>query len=242
MNARMIKINGRSIRVDDEQPTFWTKVETGRWEPATLAFIDAEVDEATTFLDCGAWVGPTSLYAAFCAGRVVAIEADAAAIEQLRRNLAANPALAANIEVIPRALTPLPGLLTMGASRKPGSSMSSVLLGGAEWRWQVEAITPGELAVRLADGRLVVKIDLEGAEYDLLPHLGPILDRAAAVHLSLHPALLMAAVGNERRAAEALSRKALAALAGFDGAPPVEGLPGGEWLLKRPRPPQAWST
>jgi len=238
MNLRRVKINGRIIRVDDEQPTFWAKVERGKWEAATLAFIDDHVDETTTFVDCGAWVGPTSLYAAFRARRVVGIEADPAALDQLRRNIAANPELAAKIETVPRALAPAPGIVTMGARRKPGDSMSSVLLAQAERSWQVEAITPGELAARLPpDGPLVVKIDLEGGEYGLLPHLGPILERAAAVHLSLHPAFLMESVGRDGSAAHMLSRAAMASLAAFDGAPPVEGLPSGDWTLTRRRPP-----
>jgi FkbM family methyltransferase len=239
MNPREIKINGRTIRVDDDQPTFWTRVEQGRWERETLAFIDAWVDESTVFLDCGAWVGPTSLYAAFRAKRVVAVEADPEALAQLRRNIAANPELATKIEVVRRALAPNPGVVIMGARRKPGDSMSSVLLAGSVRSWNAQAIMPAELARILPDGPLVVKIDLEGGEYGLLPHLAPILERAAAVHLSLHPSFLLESVGQDRAAATALSRKAIEALAGFDGAPPTEGLPGGEWPLTPRRQPSA---
>jgi FkbM family methyltransferase len=234
MNPRRVKINGRTIHVADDQPSFWDRVETGAWEPATLAFIDAHVDGSTIFLDCGAWVGPTSLYAAFRARRVVAVEADPAALDQLRRNLAANPELAAKIDIVARALSPTAGLVTMGARRKPGDSMSSLLLADAERNWQVEAIVPGELAALLPpDGPLVIKIDLEGGECALLPHLGPILDRAAAVHLSLHPAFLIDSVDQDSAAAQALNNAAIAALAAFDGAPRAEGLPGGAWALTR---------
>ena len=237
MNPRRVKINGRTICVADDQPTFWAKVEAGLWEPATLAFIDAHVDESTTFLDCGAWIGPTSLYAAFRARSVVAIEADPEALRQLRSNIAANRELAEKIVILPRVLSPRPGLVTMGFRRKPGDSMSSVLFADAERGWQAEAITPDELASTLPAARLVAKIDLEGGEYALLPHFAPILERAAAVHLSLHPAFLMEWVDQDAAAAAALNRKAMMALAAFDGAPPNEGLPAGEWVLTRqPRP------
>jgi hypothetical protein len=89
------------------------------------------------------------------------------------------------------------------------------------------------------DGLLVAKIDLEGGEYALLPHLGPVLDRAAAVHLSLHPALLLESLHGDGAAAQALSRAALAGLAAFEGAPPIEGLPRGDWTLTRRRQPSA---
>jgi FkbM family methyltransferase len=233
MDPRIIKINGRTVRIADDQPAFWDKVERGAWEPETFAFIDRHVDGSTVFLDCGAWIGATSLYAAARAGRVVAVEADPVALAQLRRNLAANPELAARVDVVANALHLAAGSVRMGSRRKPGDSMSSVLLGKSRCSWDAEAITPGALAAMLPLGQpLVVKIDLEGAEYALLPHLGPILDRAAAVHLSLHPAALVEALGRAR-AAEA-SRRALKALNAFDGAPPLDGLPGGEWQLTRP--------
>ena len=104
MSVSEVRIGGRTIRVADEQPTFWERVAGGRWEPGTLAAIDRLVDRRTTFLDLGAWVGPTTLYAAAVARRVIAVEADPAALDQLQRNLAVNPDLAQRIEVVPRAI------------------------------------------------------------------------------------------------------------------------------------------
>jgi len=241
MDPRTVKINGRRIRVADDQPTFWAKAERGAWEPETLVFIDRHVDGDAVFLDCGAWVGPTSLYAASRALRVVAVEADPAALDQLRRNLAANLELAARIEVVAKALHRADGTVRMGARRKPGDSMSSILLAGAEQSWEAETITPDALAAMLPlNHPLVVKIDLEGAEYELLPHLGPILNRAVAVHLSLHPAALLESLGQDHVAAAEVSRRALEALAAFDRTPPLDGLPGGDWPLIR-RPPSRWA-
>ena len=208
-------MGGRVVQVADDQPTFWDRVAAGRWEPHTLAVIDAIVDARTTFVDLGAWVGPTALYAAAIARRVVAVEADPAALDQLRRNLAANPPLGARVEVVPRAVHARDGDVTLGARRKPGDSMSSTLLGDAARTWQAATVTPEQLAAMLSgDERIVVKIDIEGGEYDLLPSLGPLLGRTQAVLISFHPKMLAAATA-DRREATRRTRAALAALAGF---------------------------
>jgi FkbM family methyltransferase len=143
----------------------------------------------------------------------VAVEADPAALVQLRANIAANPDLAPRITVVDRAVAPQPGLVRMGARRKLGDSMSSTLLGGADRTWQIAAITPAELARLIGPSeRLVVKIDIEGGEYALLPTLGPLIARpGTAVLLSLHPQIL-----RESGAGDLIERTR-AALAPFAG-------------------------
>jgi FkbM family methyltransferase len=245
---REVRTGGRLIRVADDQPTFWDRVEAGRWEPGTLAVIGRHVDSRTTFLDLGAWVGPTTLYAAHVARRVIAVEADPAALEQLNRNLTANPDLAERIEVVPRAIHPHDGHVTLGARRKPGDSMSSVLLTNAAHSWSAMTITPARLADMLASGdRLVIKMDLEGAEYALLPSLGPLLERADAVLISFHPKILVAAAGNRKEAARR-TRAALSSLSRLR-ARPVTAMGTGKpslapllvgWRLRGDLPGEDW--
>jgi FkbM family methyltransferase len=205
-----------TLRVADDQPTFWDKVERGLWEPGTLALLEREIAPGTIFLDLGAWVGPTALYAAALGARVIALEADPAALAQLHRNLQANPGLAARIEVLARAVHASEGKVGFGARRKPGDSMSSVLIAPGAVTWVAETITPAALAARIgADARLFIKIDIEGGEYELLPAMGPLLERPdCRVLLSLHPAILATVVpGAAQR--EAATRRALAAFQGF---------------------------
>jgi FkbM family methyltransferase len=192
--GRKVKLGDATIAVADDQPTFWDRVDAGRWENGTLAVMRARLDRTSLFLDLGAWVGPTALYGAALGARVIAVEADPAALDQLKRNLAANPALAERIEVVPRAVHAQAGAVTLGARRKPGDSMSSTILADASVHWRVPTVTPAALRAMIRDGeRLFVKLDIEGGEYALLPQLAPLLDAPACVTLvSFHPKILAA--------------------------------------------------
>ncbi len=221
MEPREVAMRGAVIRVADDQPTFWDRVAAGTWEPETLDWIEGVVRPGATFFDLGAWVGPTALFAASRGAAVVAVEADPAALDQLRRNLAANPDLAAAITLVPRALSATGEPVAMGARRKPGDSMSSALLAGRDGGWTAQGIAPAALfaqgvAQGVAPGS-VAKLDIEGGEFALLPALVPALPREIAVlRVSFHPALYLAARGLDAEGFAAAASDALAPLAGWD--------------------------
>ena len=226
--SRRVELGGFAVEVTDDQPTFWDRVEAGTWEPATIAAVGRLAGPDTMFLDLGAWVGALSLYAAALGARVLAVEADPVALEQLRRNLLANPALAARIDVLPKAVAPRAGAVRLGARRKRGDSMSSTLLAGSGTSWSAEAVTPEALMVLAEEGRrLVVKLDIEGGEYGLLPTLAPALARRDAVLLaSFHPVILRESRDPDP---DATGRAAFAALAGWRATPIGADEPAPAW-------------
>ena len=187
--------------------------------------LDRHLGHGTTFLDTGAWIGPLSLYAASRGARVVAVEADPAALAELWANVGANPTLSPRVEIIERALALKPGTVRMGARRKPGDSMSSTLLPGSGTSWDAQAITPAELAGHVAGAdSLVVKLDIEGGEAALLPALVPAIARPGCTLLvSLHPQILSEA-GDPDPAATLVA--ALGALASWRAA----RLEDGRWM------------
>lgn len=214
---RIVYLRGRRIAVADDKPTFWDRAEAGRWEPETLAALEEAVAPGCTVLDIGAWVGPTVLFAAALgAARVVAVEADPRALELLRGNLAANPALATRVTVVAAAAAAGPGPVRLGAARKRGDSMSSALLAAASDAWEVAAVTPAELvALAGGDGPLVVKVDIEGGEYDLLPALaGALPSRCRRLLVAFHP-MLMTAAGAGSPTIKLRTRAIFDALSGF---------------------------
>ena len=240
---RPVSVGGRRIFVDDDQPTFWDRVEAGRWEPGTLRALDACLGPDIVFVDVGAWVGALSLYAATLGARVFAVEADPKALDQLRRNLTANPNLNRQVTVIPRALSADGNSVRLGARRKLGDSMSSALLADTGPTWVAESMTPGSLSRHIGTGvPRVVKLDIEGGEYAVLPTIGPLLEDAIGLLLALHPDIL--AASGERDVAAA-TRRALGPLQGWtcarierDGPMParladVPDAGPAEWLFTR---------
>jgi FkbM family methyltransferase len=216
--ATPVAVRGRSFHVADDKPTFWARAAAGTWEPETLEALERVVRPGDTVLDIGAWVGPTALFSAALGARVVAVEADPAAQEQLGRNLAANPALSAAITVIRAAATPDGAPVRLGAARKRGDSMSSALLSGAPDSWDCPGVGPSDLleAAKPAENRaLIVKIDIEGGEYGLVPALAPCLPPSTrAVLLALHPRILEAS-GRSAAGIREATEHVLSAFAGW---------------------------
>lgn len=248
---RRVAIRDQVVVIDDDQPTFWDRVDAGAWEPGTLGVLERLLGPDTLFVDIGAWVGALTLYAAARGASVVALEADPTALDQLRRNLAVNPELARRVSVMPRALSTDMEPVRFGARRKLGDSMSSTLLAGPGETWNADAITPESLAVAIKTGtRRVLKLDIEGGEYAILPLMGPLLERAAAFLLALHPDILAESGVEDVPAA---TRRALEPLRGWHCAriEPAGAVPASldavaeagpaEWLFTpaRPTPAQA---
>jgi hypothetical protein len=121
--------------------------------------------------------------------------------------------------------------VAFGARRKPGDSMSSVLVGPGAATWTVATITPSALAARVGPAeRLFIKIDIEGGEYELLPAMRPLLERPdCRVLLSLHPGIL-ATVLPDAAQREAMKDRALDAFADFT----AHALAPDQWLFVRP--------
>lgn len=190
---------------DRGENEFWTKLETGIWEPDTLAVLDEHVDTATLFLDIGGWIGPTTLYAGALGAAVIVVEADPKALPALRRNIELNPKMARRIEIIAKALYPGKGRngekVKFGSRRKGGDSMSSLVHEHMATAWEVETISPHRLAeLCRGSGKVFMKIDIEGGEYTIFPHAEALFSlNLAAVHLSLHPQFVLGDARGPRR-------------------------------------------
>jgi FkbM family methyltransferase len=189
---RRIQLETAHFDVEETYCQFWDNLSSGNWEATTLKVFTDCIDDRTTFVDIGAWIGPTTLFAANLAKRVVSIEADPVAAAQLVRNVALNPRLSEKVEVLERAMSGNEGVAKFGARTGRGDSMSSVLFAKGEDSWDAATITPAQLAARLtSEEKLFFKIDIEGGEYDLLRHFGPLAALPNATFLiAFHPRFL----------------------------------------------------
>jgi FkbM family methyltransferase len=177
---------------------FWPAVSSGRWEPQTFAIMDRLLKPGWRFVDIGAWIGPTTLYAANKCDAVDAYECDPVAISTLKANLAANPNIIGKIALHEHALGPADGFVRMYAQTL-GDSETSVFERherGGKVRDCAASVLVGMrdiLAVFRESGywncgRTLIKIDVEGAEYQIIPRLRELISDSRCVwYLSLHP-------------------------------------------------------
>lgn len=180
---------GQTFQVSENSIGFWDRFGTEAWEKPTLDVFDTCIDHTTVCLDIGAWIGPTVLYSARCARKVIALEPDPKAAEELRTNVAANPDIAPKIEILERALSTQSGPREIGARTGFGDSMSSFVHTDAAETTTVECVSVDDLMERIAPSdKLFIKLDIEGAEYEVAPFLKPLLERTNVdVLVSFHP-------------------------------------------------------
>ena len=131
-------------------------------------------------IDIGAWIGPTTLYVAHFARCVHAIEPDPAAGAELATNIAANPRLAGRVQTHACCIAPAAGPIGLYAGgmsfseeSRFGDSMSGLVPaeGTADQpRQVVEGIRLEDLLARPDVARpSLIKMDVEGGEYQLIP-------------------------------------------------------------------------
>jgi FkbM family methyltransferase len=173
---------------------FWDWYEHGPWEPDTVAAFETFLPPGTHYLDLGAWVGPTVFLAAPNAASICCAEPDPVAREVLEQNLSLNPTVQAKTRVLPVAVGAESGEVELRSPKAGGDSMSSVLsLAHPASVSRVRQVAVQEL---LRDEEIArcdfIKMDVEGAEYWIVPALAEHLRRARPqLYVSTHPNLLV---------------------------------------------------
>lgn len=170
---------------------FWHNYVNGSWEPRTISLFDQLITKNITYIDVGAWIGPTLLYATQLAKKSYAFEPDPYAFSELSANVKANPHLT-NIKIFNLFVGANTGTITMGSRAEMGDSMSSILFSESDKSWSVESVQLKNFIRREnIDSPIFMKIDIEGGEYSLIPSLrGLFQDYDITLYLSLHPDFL----------------------------------------------------
>lgn len=163
---------------------FWGLYHSGRWEPETRQLIRDVLRPGSLFVDIGAWIGPTVLWALETGATVVAVEPDPIAWPELRTQVQAS-GMSERVEIHNCAIGPQtgPGWLQINpkAGGAYGDSMSRLADSGAP----VDVRTLSDVL----DGRRpdLVKIDIEGGEVVLWGTLVPWLAaQATPLQMSCH--------------------------------------------------------
>lgn len=162
---------------------FWPTFADGTWEPNTFKIFDRFLDKDKTFVDIGAWIGPTVLYAAQRAKQVFAFEPDTVAYSSLCQNLDLNKVQ--NVIPYTVAVTDSWKGLPFGAKTRFGDSMSSELW-GSDGKFKVPAISLEAVVIDLQPN--FIKIDIEGGEKTIFSGTSMLAldEMKPTIHLSLH--------------------------------------------------------
>ncbi len=186
MSTITVTREGKSFTVvDDPQTRSWSFWENefagGNFEPAVMEEI-SKLTADQTFLDIGAWVGPTAIWGAQFCSKVIAVEPDPVALKCLIANASAD---ADNIQVVSAAVSDVVGKATLHKQGALGNSMSSLQNVG-EATFEVITTTVPEL-IKDAGTIGLVKIDVEGGEGRILAaHADVLRSLNCPILLSLH--------------------------------------------------------
>jgi FkbM family methyltransferase len=156
------------------------------WPGFAFKAFDAFLTPDSVYVDIGAWIGPTVLYASKIAKKVIAFEPDPIAYHHLVKNIGLNEA-DKNVVPYPIAVSSDWKGIPFGslATKKFGSSMSSELW-GTTTGMQVPAISLESVVTMSPD---FIKIDIEGGErYIFESYVNNMVlgSYMPTIHLSLH--------------------------------------------------------
>ena len=145
-----------------------TVMESGAFEPVETAFVRRALTNADVFVNVGANIGYYCCFALQLGRRAVAFEPLPGNLRYLYRNVAAN-GWAESIDVAPVALGSRSGLVDIYG----GGTAASLVAGWADiplaYRQTVPMATlDASLGDRFAGGRMLVVVDIEGAELGML--------------------------------------------------------------------------
>lgn len=152
-------------------------MQIGSFEPDETQIIKHHLEEADMLVDIGANTGLYSCLARSMGKHVIAIEPHPQNLRLLYRNLEENGWK--DVEVWPIGLAEAPGIITLYG----GSTGASVVKGWANipesWKQRIPVHSLDQIiGTRFTNKRIVIKMDVEGAEYGVLLGARNTLQRA----------------------------------------------------------------
>ncbi|WP_342358937.1 FkbM family methyltransferase [Terrarubrum flagellatum] len=177
------------------KPRFWSQVASGAWETDFVERYRRSLARDGVVIDVGAWIGPYALLAVAAGRKTIAVEPDPNALEKLLRNRAKlrDPS---RLTAVCAAIWPRREWVELHA-KEFGDSETSIAA-RRERRGKLVTVTqsffaPGAPledveALINGEGISLLKVDMEGAEYENLPSLLDLVIRHRCDFLiSFHP-------------------------------------------------------
>ena len=166
--------SGKQFKKAVFEPTPWgfslagnTQMSSGVFEPAETSFIAKQLETCDAFVDIGANIGFFTCLARSRGKKAIAVEPHPDNLDYLFANLLKNGWT--DVEVFPVGLFDAPGIVSLYGSSTGASTVESWAGIPSTWKRQIAVSTLDNLiGERLAGKRLLIKMDVEGAEFKVL--------------------------------------------------------------------------
>ncbi len=148
---------------------FWEKVNAGRYEPDTFAFLKASVTTKTLFIDIGAAVGAMTLFMGKLGAQVISLEPHPKIFDILGENLGLNPNLRNSVTIM-RAALGVDNITMIRGELDPSLLTPIVFTNSSRNEFgDVKVITLPTILQNFPPDtrRVIAKMDIEGAEWKI---------------------------------------------------------------------------
>lgn len=151
--------------------SFWKSIESREYEPDTVGFLEHNLDANSILMDIGAANGAMTMIAANLGSQVISYEPDPTMFAILKRNIELNKELSERITIINSGISNSQGKIEF-SSKTDNSIFSSIVVGNnKESGSLIEIRSLQEELSRIEiqnNSQIVVKMDIEGAEWRIL--------------------------------------------------------------------------
>jgi len=188
-----ITVEGQPVHVRrGRNDRFWSIYERGVWEPDSAAIFKRFLDRRHSYIDLGAWIGPTLILGCQLAKCAYGVEPDPIAYAELLENIDANRPLTNNVKLFNVCIAPVTGKVSLGSRAAGGDSMSSLLFSHQKTTWIVDGVNFQQwMCQNEINDCNFIKMDIEGGEYSVVPTMSDYLNiHRPTLYLSLHPCFL----------------------------------------------------
>lgn len=177
--------------IDHYGDYYWQRVSNKSYEPDTMIFLENNLNSATDFVDIGAATGAMSIIAAMLGSRVLAFEAVPRVFEIAKAHLEGNPEIVNRVSLQNEAISSHPGTLELGRNSDPkvlASISNEVPTDLEKATVKIVSLIDEIDSFHQKENKLVIKVDIEGAEWKLLS------DKKTLEGLRRHKALVLLAI------------------------------------------------
>jgi FkbM family methyltransferase len=172
--------------------SYWRRVASNTYEPDTMSFLRNYVDSDCDFIDVGAANGAITLLAGALGASVRSYEAAPGIYEVAKRNIELNPQFCNEISIYNYAISSENGTLEFRRSSNKAVLSDIVFAGLGNEKIEIKVVKLSDVVndFHTPSKRLVVKVDIEGAEWKILKDketLEALFKHNAIVLLAIHP-------------------------------------------------------